>query len=254
MNDSEFSCFPDPFPEETQEWTDSLHHIVRTVGPARAIFLLRTLQEELHKAGIEVPFTASTPYLNTIPVKKQPYYPGNIEIEWRIRSLVRWNAMAMVVRANRECPDIGGHISTFASLATLTEVGFNHFFRGNDGERSGDQIFFQGHASPGIYARAFMEGRLSENDLAHFRRELGPKGGLPSYPHPRLMPTFWQFPTVSMGLGPIQAIYQARFNRYLEHRRLKDTSPCKVWCFLGDGETDEPESLGALTLASRERL
>ena len=254
MDQPAYSYLTDPYPEETQEWVDSFHYLLRSQGRGRAVFLLQTLQEEMRKAGFEIPFTANTAYLNTIPPSKQPYYPGNLEIEWRIRSLVRWNAMAMVVRANRECPGIGGHISTFASLATLTEVAFNHFLRGRNHEGSGDQVYFQGHASPGIYARAFLEGRLTEQQLRNFRRELDPAGGLPSYPHPRLMPDFWQFPTVSMGLGPIMAIYQARFNRYLEHRGLKATAQSKVWCFLGDGETDEPETLGALTLAAREKL
>ncbi|HEY6563422.1 MAG TPA: pyruvate dehydrogenase (acetyl-transferring), homodimeric type, partial [Pirellulaceae bacterium] len=192
---------------------------------------------------------------NTIPADKQPAYPGNREIERRIKSIVRWNAMAMVVRANNQFDGIGGHISTYASAATLYEVGFNHFFRGRgeDGY-GGDQIYFQGHASPGIYARAFLEGRLREEQLACFRRELQPSGGLSSYPHPWLMPDFWEFPTVSMGLGPIMAIYQARFNRYLHDRGIKDTDHARVWAFLGDGECDEPETLGAITLAAREQL
>lgn len=244
----------DPYPEETREWVDSLHYILREAGEERANFLLEALKEEMRKAGHQLPFTANTAYINTIPEKKEPYYPGNLDIEWRIRSQVRWNAMAMVVRANRTCPGIGGHISTFASLATILEVGFNHFFRAAHDGVSGDQIYFQGHAAPGVYARAFLEGRLSQKQLENFRRELQPGGGLSSYPHPWLMPGFWQFPTVSMGLGPIMAIYQARFNRYLENRGLMDTSASKVWAFLGDGETDEPESLGALTLASREKL
>jgi len=197
----------------------------------------------------------NTPYVNTIPAHEQPVYPGNREIERRIKSIIRWNAMAMVVRANRERPGIGGHISTFASAATLYEVGFNHFFRGRGKDGfSGDQIYIQGHATPGIYARAFLEGRLSERHLENFRRELAKGGGLSSYPHPWLMPSFWEFPTVSMGLGPIMAIYQARFNRYLQNRGIRDTSQAHVWAFLGDGECDEPETLGALTLAARERL
>ncbi|MFQ5716068.1 MAG: pyruvate dehydrogenase (acetyl-transferring), homodimeric type, partial [Nitrospinales bacterium] len=244
----------DPYPEETREWVDSLHYILREAGEERANFLLQTLKEEMIKSGHQIPFTANTAYINTIPKKDEPYYPGNLDIEWQIRSLVRWNAMAMVVRANRVCPGIGGHISTYASLATLLETGFNHFFRGPHNGFSGDQIYFQGHAAPGIYARAFLEGRLSREQMENFRRELQPGEGLSSYPHPRLMPGFWQFPTVSMGLSPIMAIYQARFNRYLENRGLLDTSKSKVWAFLGDGESDEPESLGALTLASREKL
>jgi len=196
----------------------------------------------------------TTPYINTIPANKQPPYPGRREIERRIKSIIRWNAMAMVVRANREESGIGGHISTYASAATLFEVGFNHFFRAKNEQQPGDIIYFQGHASPGIYARAFLEGRLSGFDLENFRRELKSEGGLPSYPHPRLMPDFWQFPTVSMGLSPIMAIYQARFNRYLENRHLKEPSDQNIWVFLGDGEMDEPESLGAISLAGRDRL
>ena len=196
----------------------------------------------------------NTPYINTIPAENEPSYPGDPEIEWRIRSLIRWNAMAMVVRANRRTSGLGGHISTFASSATLFEVGFNHFFRGKQTGVNADQVYFQGHASPGIYARAFLEGRFDEVHLENFRRELSAQGGLSSYPHPWLMPDFWEFPTVSMGLAPIMGIYQARFNRYLEHRGLKEKNTGKVWVFLGDGETDEPESLGALTLAAREKL
>jgi pyruvate dehydrogenase E1 component len=239
---------------ETQEWMDALDGVMQTGGPNRARFLLTQLKHEAVRHGVEIPFTANTPYINTIPPDRQPPYPGSREIERRIKSLVRWNAMAMVVRANKKEPGIGGHISTYASAATLLEVGFNHFFRGPDAPGGGDQVYFQGHASPGIYARAFLEGRLTEAKLQNFRRELAPGGGLSSYPHPWLMPHFWQFPTVSMGLSPIMAIYQARFNRYLEHRGLKDTSAQRVWCLLGDGETDEPESLGAITLASREGL
>jgi pyruvate dehydrogenase E1 component len=239
---------------ETQEWMDALDGVMQTGGPNRARFLLTQLRHEAVRHGVEIPFTANTPYINTIPPVRQPPYPGSREIERRIKSLVRWNAMAMVVRANKKEPGIGGHISTYASAATLLEVGFNHFFRGPEAPGGGDQVYFQGHASPGIYARAFLEGRLTEAKLQNFRRELAPGGGLSSYPHPWLMPQFWQFPTVSMGLSPIMAIYQARFNRYLEHRGLKDTSAQRVWCLLGDGETDEPESLGAITLASREGL
>jgi pyruvate dehydrogenase E1 component len=196
----------------------------------------------------------TTPYINTIPAENQPPYPGRREIEHRIKSIIRWNAMAMVVRANRDESGIGGHISTYASAATLYEVGFNHFFQAKTDTQDGDIIYFQGHASPGIYARAFLEGRLTGFDLSNFRRELAPDGGLPSYPHPRLMPDFWQFPTVSMGLGPIMAIYQARFTRYLENRGIKKPSDRKIWAFLGDGEMDEPESLGAISLAGREKL
>jgi pyruvate dehydrogenase E1 component len=240
-------------PQETAEWLESLEAVLRGEGAERARFLVEALQEKAYREGVRLPFTANTPYINTIPVEKQPPYPGNREIERRIKSIIRWNAMAMVVRANKESPGLGGHISTYASAATLYEVGYNHFFRGNaDGD--GDIIYYQGHASPGIYARAFVMGRLTEEQLVNFRRELQPEGGLSSYPHPWLMPSFWQYPTVSMGLGPLMAIYQARFNRYLQDRGLKDTSKVHVWAFLGDGECDEPESLGALTLASREKL
>jgi pyruvate dehydrogenase E1 component len=205
-------------------------------------------------SGVRIPFSANTPYVNTIPVHEQVAMPGDGALERRIKSLVRWNALAMVVRANRESDGIGGHISTYASAATLYEVGFNHFFRGKDGGGDADVVFYQGHASPGIYARAFLEGRLTEEHLRNFRHELRPSGGLSSYPHPWLMPDFWEYPTVSMGIGPLTAIYQARFIKYLENRGLKAASDQKVWAFLGDGETDEPESLGAITLAARERL
>jgi pyruvate dehydrogenase E1 component len=239
---------------ETREWLDSLYYVLRRRGPQRVAELLRDLQTHAHKAGVTLPFTANTPYINTIPAEKQPPYPGSREIERRIKSLIRWNAMAMVVRANREEHGIGGHISTYASAATLYEVGFNHFFRARGENREGDIIYFQGHASPGIYARAFLEGRLTVRQMENFRRELRPGGGLSSYPHPWLMPNFWEFPTVSMGLSPIMAIYQARFNRYLEDRGLKEPTDAKVWAFVGDGETDEPETLGAMTLAAREKL
>ncbi|MGE5365133.1 MAG: pyruvate dehydrogenase (acetyl-transferring), homodimeric type [Bacteroidota bacterium] len=238
---------------ETREWLDSLNYVLYHSGPERVAEILTELQLHARKNGVEIPFTANTPYINTIPADKQPPFPGSREIERRIKSLIRWNAMAMVVRANKESSGIGGHISTYASAATLYEIGFNHFFRGKDGGH-GDQIFFQGHASPGIYARAFLEGRIDEEQLKNFRRELRGKGGLSSYPHPWLQPDFWEFPTVSMGLGPIMAIYQARFNRYLEDRGIKTANGSKVWAFLGDGETDEPETLGAISLASREKL
>jgi len=239
---------------ETREWLDALSGVLQTQGTARASYLLTQLKHQAFHSGVPIPFSANTPYVNTIPRDRQASFPGSREIERRIKSLVRWNAMAMVVRANKATPGIGGHISTFASAATLYEIGFNHFFRGPDAPGGGDLVYFQGHASPGIYARAFLEGRLNAKHLENFRRELADGGGLASYPHPWLMPDFWQFPTVSMGLSPIMAIYQARFNRYLLHRGLKDTTQQRVWCFLGDGETDEPESLGALTLASREKL
>jgi pyruvate dehydrogenase E1 component len=239
---------------ETNEWLEALEAVLQTSGRERAGYLLKELQRKAAGSGVEIPFSANTPYINTIPPGQQPPFPGNRDIERRIKSLVRWNAMAMVVRANKHQDGIGGHISTYASQATLLEIGFNHFLRGPEAPGGGDLVYFQGHASPGVYARAFLEGRLTQAQLENFRRELAPGGGLSSYPHPWLMPDFWQFPTVSMGLGAIMAIYQARFNRYLEHRGLQDTSAQRVWCFLGDGETDEPESLGALTLASREGL
>lgn len=239
---------------ENEEWFYSLDYVLQQWGPERVVELLRQLQVRAHKAGVDLPFTANTPYINTINRSKQPPYPGNREIERLIKSVIRWNAMAMVVKANKNENGIGGHISTYASVATLLEVAFNHFFRGRGDGHDGDMIYFQGHAAPGIYARAFLEGRLTPEQLNNFRRELNKSGGLSSYPHPWLMPDFWEFPTVSMGLGPIMAIYQARFNRYLQDRGLKDTSRQKVWAFLGDGETDEPEALGAITLASREKL
>ncbi len=239
---------------ETREWLDSLDDVLRHGGSARVGRLLRDLGIQAQRSGAKLPFTANTPYINTIHPSEEVPYPGSREVERRIKSLVRWNAMAMVVRANRSEDGIGGHISTFASSATLYEVGYNHFFRGRDDGNEGDIVYFQGHGSPGIYARAFLEGRLSKQQLENFRRELKPGGGLSSYPHPWLMPDFWEVPTVSMGLGPIMAIYQARFNRYLEDRGLKPKTDAKVWAFLGDGETDEPESLGAITLASREKL
>jgi len=239
---------------ENREWIESLEYVHRNQGPERAVSLLRMLQINLQEKGIQLPFTANTPYVNTIPVESEPVFPGDRGIERRIKSLIRWNAMAMVVQANRRHAGIGGHISTYASCATLFEVGFNHFFRAKSHRHSGDIVYFQGHAAPGIYARAFLEGRLSQKHLENFRQELQPKGGLSSYPHPYLMPDFWQFPTVSMGLSSIMAIYQARFIRYLENRGIKQKDDQKVWAFLGDGELDEPESLGAITLASREKL
>jgi pyruvate dehydrogenase E1 component len=234
---------------------DVLEHVLKNESPQQTEALLNALPERLRAAGIEAPRTLNTPYVNTIPADRQPVYPGDRAIERRIKSLIRWNAMAMVVKANRLHIGVGGHISTFASQATLYEVGFNHFFRGPDGERPADLVYFQGHASPGNYARAFLEGRLDARDLEHFRQECAEGGGLPSYPHPYCMPEFWQFPTVSMGLGPLQAIYQARFNRYLVARGfLKKENEPRVWAFVGDGEMDEPEAAGALTVATRERL
>ena len=244
---------PDIDPGETSEWLDSFDAVVDARGKSRARFLLMKLLERAREQQVGFPATVSTPYVNTIPPDREPWFPGDEYLERRIRAFIRWNAAVMVTRANHRAEGIGGHLATYASSASLYEVGFNHFFRGKDGGLPGDQIFFQGHASPGIYARAFLEGRLSEEQLDHFRMELG-GNGLPSYPHPRLMPDFWEFPTVSMGLGPINAIYQARFARYMLNRRLADTSQSKVWCFVGDGETDEPESLGALSLAAREQL
>ena len=240
--------------EEIQAWIESLNGVVRDQGTESARLLLARLAQEGQRLGLSPRGPLTTPYVNTFPPEEQPVYPGDLKIEARIRSLIRWNAMAMVVKANKQLNGIGGHISTYASAATLFEVGFHHFFRGGDGDFAGDQVYFQGHASPGIYARAYLERRLSGSQLHAFRREMDATGGLSSYPHPRLMPTFWQFPTVSMGLSPICAIYQARFNRYLEARGLADTSACRVWAFLGDGEMDEPESLGAITLAAREHL
>ncbi|MGB7325599.1 MAG: pyruvate dehydrogenase (acetyl-transferring), homodimeric type [Rubripirellula sp.] len=240
---------------ETQEWLASLDYVLQSKGPERVKFLIDQLRDRAAEEGVPLSSDTSTPYVNTIAPHEQPAYPGNRELERRIKSIIRWNAMAMVVRANKRGGGVGGHISTFASSATLYEVAFNHFFkgRGEDGY-SGDSIYFQGHASPGMYSRAFVEGRLSEEKLENFRRELADGGGLSSYPHPWLMPDFWEYPTVSMGLGPIMAIYQARFNEYMNDRGMKDTKGQKVWAFLGDGECDEPETLGAIGLASREKL
>jgi pyruvate dehydrogenase E1 component len=238
---------------EEKEWLESLDYVIKHGGPDRVRDHLQALQRRAAEFGIPLPFTANTPYLNTIPRHEQPRFPGNRAIERRIKSIIRWNAMATVVRANREEHGIGGHISTYASAATLYEIGFNHFFRGKDHPEGGDKIYFQGHAAPGIYARAFLEGRLSVEKLESFRRELKPGGGLPSYPHPRSMPDFWEYPTVSMGLGPLMAIYQARFDRYLQDRGLKQKTG-RIWAFLGDGETDEPEALGSISLAAREKL
>src|ERR1700693_3378807 len=239
---------------EVQEWLESLDSVLESSGSEVATEILERLRAHATVSGIDLPFTANTPYANTIPARLEPLFPGDQELERRIKSLIRWNALAMVVRANRVEHNIGGHISTYASAATLYEAGFNHSFPGRSEEFEGDTVYFQGHASPGMYARAFLEGRLSVQKLENFRRELKPGGGLSSYPHPWLMPDFWEFPTVSMGLSPLMSIYQARFSRYLEDRGLKPATDAKVWAFLGDGETDEPESLGAITLASRENL
>jgi pyruvate dehydrogenase E1 component len=239
---------------EQREWRESLDYVIQQGDRGRVRRLLSSLRQHAQTQGVALPFSAVTAYVNTIRPEDEVPLPGSQEIERRIKSLIRWNAMAMVVRANRVSDGIGGHISTYASAATLYEVAFNHFFRGHGDNGAGDIIYFQGHASPGIYARAFLEGRLSVEQLENFRHELRPGGGLSSYPHPWLMPDFWQYPTVSMGLGPIMSIYQARFNRYLEDRGLKKPSDGKVWAFLGDGETDEPETLGAISLAAREKL
>ena len=247
------SHLPDVDPVETQEWLDSLDAVVDSAGRARARFLMLKLLERAREKSIGVPALRSTDFINTIPPEREPWFPGDEHVERRIRAYVRWNAAVMVSRANRPEIGVGGHIATYASAAGLYEIGFNHFFRGREHPGGGDQVFFQGHASPGIYARAYLEGRLTQEHLDGFRQESKPQS-LPSYPHPRLMPDFWEFPTVSMGLGPIGAIYQARFNRYLEHRGIKDTSDQRVWCFLGDGEMDEPESLGAIGVAAREEL
>jgi len=240
-------------PQETREWMESLDDLLVASGEARTRSIVRRLIEHAQALRIDLPALVQTPYVNTIPPEAEPEFPGDERMEKRIRRLIRWNAVAMVLRANQLYEGIGGHLATYASAASLYEVGFNHFFRGLDDPGGGDQVFVQGHAAPGIYARAFLEGRLTEEQLANFRMESAGKG-LSSYPHPRLMPEFWQFPTVSMGLGPINAIYQARFNRYLEHRGIKDTSRQRVWAFLGDGECDEPEALGALHVAAAEKL
>ena len=255
---AELPVLPPPNEAEEEKWLESLETVVeyalKEQGPQKTTRFLDNLTGRLRKRGIEVPRVVSTPYINTIPADKQAPFPGDWEMERRIKSYVRWNAMAMVVNANREHSGLGGHISTYASSATLCEVAFNHFLRGRTDEFIGDMVYFQGHATPGIYARAYLERRLDETHLQNFRQELAPGGGLSSYPHPYLMPEFWQFPTVSMGLGPLLSIYQARFNRYLKARGFMKGEEPKVWAFIGDGESDEPESLGALTLASRENL
>ena len=248
------SAAEDLNPQETAEWLQALDQVVEESGADRASFLLDQLANRARVSGAAPSYYVNTPYVNTIPVQEQVPYPGDRALERRLKSLIRWNAMAMVVRANKYDHGIGGHISTYASLATLVEVGFNHFFRAAYGDQPGDLVYFQGHASPGFYARAYLEGRLNEKHLENFRHELREHPGLSSYPHPWLMPQFWQFPTVSMGLGPINAIYQARFMRYLEKRGLLAPAPRKVWAFVGDGETDEPESTGALRIAANEKL
>ncbi len=240
-------------PTETKEWIESLSAVIENDGKKRAQFLIKQLIEHSYKEGSDLVLSRNTPYINTISPEEEVKSPGDQNIERKIRSLIRWNAAAMVVRANKKNPELGGHIGTFASAATLYDVGMNHFWRAKNNKFGGDLIYFQGHSAPGMYARAFLEGRLSEKQLDRFRQEVNP-GGLSSYPHPWLMPEFWQFPTVSMGLGPIMSIYQARFNKYLINRGLLKDEGRKIWCFLGDGETDEPESLGAIGLAAREKL
>ncbi|MDH3407895.1 MAG: pyruvate dehydrogenase (acetyl-transferring), homodimeric type [Gammaproteobacteria bacterium] len=250
---SRFNPFDDIDPIETSEWLESIDSVLGQHGPERAHFLLNKMIDFARRSGAYLPYSPNTAYLNTIATGRQPEYPGDRSLERRIEAYLRWNAMAMVVQANRKSTEYGGHISSYASCATMYEVGFNHFWRGPTEEHGGDMVFIQGHSSPGIYARAYLEGRLNENDLNRFRREVG-GGGLSSYPHPWLMPDFWQFPTVSMGLGPMMAIYQARFMRYMQNREMVAPSDRKVWAFLGDGEMDEPESMGAITMPVREGL
>ncbi len=252
MFDSYMSQLPDVDPDETQEWIESLDQLI-DASPARARYLMHQVMTHARSRQIGLPAMVSTDYINTITAEQEPHFPGDEETELSIRRIIRWNAAAMVMRANKKYDGIGGHISTYASAASLYEVGFNHFFNGPDAEGGGDQVYLQGHAAPGVYARSFLEGRLDESRLDNFRREAF-GGGLSSYPHPRLMPEYWQFPTVSMGLSPLNAIYQARFNRYLQHRGIKDTSQQRVWAFVGDGEMDEPESMAALSIAAREGL
>jgi pyruvate dehydrogenase E1 component len=240
--------------QEIAEWLEAFDQVVLEAGAGQGARLLEALSLRARQAGVEIPGQLNTPYVNTIPPEEEVPYPGDRQLERRIKSLIRWNAMAMVHRQNKKDPGIGGHISTYSSLATLLEVGFHHFFRAAYGDQPGDFVYFQGHASPGVYARAFLEGRIAQEQVENFRHELRDKPGLSSYPHPWLMPEFWSFPTVSMGLGPISAVYQARFMRYLENRGLIPKTPRKIWAFVGDGETDEPEALGSITLASREKL
>jgi len=251
--DAFLSQLPDTDPQETQEWLDSLDAVVAIQGTSRAKYLIQRVLEHARLLQVNIPATISTPYVNTIPSENEPWFPGNAEIEERLRAYIRWNAAVMVIRTNRWAEGLGGHLSTYASSAALYEVGFHHFFQGKDSGRPGDMLYIQGHAAPGIYARAFLEGYFTQEQLDNFRQEVN-GNGLSSYPHPRLMPDFWEFPTVSMGIGPINAIYQARFLRYLHARRIDDTTGTRVWAFLGDGEMDEPESLGALALAGREQL
>ena len=244
---------PDVDPDETGEWLEALDTLVATEGASRARYVIGKMLARAKRLQVGIPAMVQSDFINTIPPEDEPWFPGDEEMERRIRRIIRWNAAVMVARANKQFDGIGGHLSTYASSASLYEVGFNHFFRGKDSGRPGDQVFYQGHAAPGIYSRAFLEGRLTEDQLDHFRRETAGRG-LSSYPHPRLLPEFWEFPTVSMGIGPLNAIYQARFNRYLYNRELVDTSESRVWAFLGDGECDEPECVGALSVAAREGL
>ncbi|HEX7984193.1 MAG TPA: pyruvate dehydrogenase (acetyl-transferring), homodimeric type, partial [Duganella sp.] len=243
----------DPDSQETKEWLDALAAVLEQEGPERAHYLMERLIDLARQSGSDIPFSANTAYVNTIPTNLEVHCPGNLEYEEKLRSWMRWNAMAMVVKANRVDGDLGGHLSSFASLANMLGIGFNHFWKAPSENHGGDLLYIQGHSSPGVYARAFLEGRLTEEQLTHYRREVDGKG-LSSYPHPKLMPDFWQFPTVSMGLGPLMAIYQARFLKYLHARSIADTTDRKVWAFCGDGEMDEPESLGAIGMAAREKL
>src|SRR3954463_1995810 len=243
----------DADPVETREWIDAIESVIDNVGAERARFLLENLIGRVRKAGVDLPFSANTPYVNTIPVSAQPQRPSDFKLEGRLSSITRWNAMALVVRANKEATELGGHVASYASAATLYDIGFNHFWHAPSEKHGGDLVYMQGHSSPGFYARAYLEGRLTDEQMRNFRQEVD-GNGLSSYPHPWLMPDFWQFPTVSMGLGPLMAIYQARFMKYLQGRNVAETAGRKVWCFLGDGETDEPESLGAISVAGRERL
>ncbi|MGH2772102.1 MAG: pyruvate dehydrogenase (acetyl-transferring), homodimeric type, partial [Actinomycetota bacterium] len=240
---------PDPYSQETADWLDALDDVVAADGYDRATDLLKRLLAHAASRGVPLPAGVTTDYINTIPPHAEPAYPGDEDMEKRIRRLIRWNAAVTVLRANRLHVGIGGHLATYASVAGLYEVGFNHFFRGRNHSGGGDQVWFQGHSAPGIYARAYLEGRITQDQMEHFRREAAAPG-LSSYPHPRLMPDFWDYPSVSMGLSPLLAIYQAKFNRYLMNRGIKDTSDQRVWAFMGDGEMDEPESTGALHVAS----
>ena len=251
--DGHVNQLPDIDPEETSEWLDSLDALVDTHGKTRARYIIAKLLSRADELQVGASAAVSTPYINTIPPEREPWFPGDEHVERRIRAYIRWNAAVMVIKANKKADGIGGHLATFASSAALYEVGFNHFFRGKEDGTPGDHVYFQGHAAPGIYARAFLEGRLTETQLDNFRMEVDGEG-LSSYPHPRLMPDFWEYPTVSMGLGPINSIYEARFLKYLQNRRIDDTADSRVWCFLGDGECDEPETLGSISLASREGL